>query len=361
MHFPVSNRGQSAPSTVLWMLRSDPRMRFDFDAVFAAQPVLLAPMEDVTDAVFRRLCRARGADLCVTEFVRAENLIGSHAEALHKTRLAPGDAPTAIQVYGSDAAHLAEAAEIAERAEPAYIDVNCGCWVPKIARGGAGAGWLRAPEQMIAMAKLVVSRVSLPVTVKTRIGWGDEAEMPIVDLARRLEDAGVRALTIHCRTAKMGHEGEADWSWAARAREVVSIPVIVNGDVRTANDAARALESTGCAGVMIGRRALEHPWIFREARARLDHAPRLGAPSRSERLQLCREHIEAMCEDRGPRRTLTGMKRYYPGYLKPLPDSASWFRELRDSPSLEAVFEFLETLSVPVTAGPVDVPMGELL
>ena len=178
-----------------------------------------------------------------------------------------------------------EAAEIAERAAPAYLDVNCGCWVPKVARAGAGAGWLRSPDAMVAMAKLVVSRVALPVTVKTRIGWGDEDRMPIVDLARRLEDAGVRALTIHCRTAKMGHDGKADWSWAKRAREAVSIPVIVNGDIRTANDCHRALEATGCAGVMIGRRAIEHPWIFREARARLDHAPQPAAPSVSERLQ----------------------------------------------------------------------------
>jgi len=159
---------------------------FDFDRAFASRPAILAPMEDVSDAVFRRICRARGADLCVTEFVRAENLLGAHGRARDKIDLAADDAPTAIQIYGADAQLLAEAAQLAERAQPAFIDLNCGCWVPKIARGGAGAGWLRVPWAMVAMAKLIVSRVALPVTVKTRIGWGGEDEMPIVGLARRL-------------------------------------------------------------------------------------------------------------------------------------------------------------------------------
>jgi len=315
---------------------------FDFDRAFASRPAILAPMEDVSDAVFRRICRARGAELCVTEFVRAENLLGAHGRARDKIDLAADDAPTAIQIYGADAQLLAEAAELAERAQPAFIDLNCGCWVPKIARGGAGAGWLRVPWAMVAMAKLIVSRVALPVTVKTRIGWGGEDEMPIVDLARRLEDAGVRALTIHCRTAKMGHDGDADWSWAQKVREVVSIPVIVNGDVRSANDAHRALVVTGCAGVMIGRRAIEHPWIFREARARLDHAPKPPTPSLEERFALCREHLSAMCEDRGERRGVRAMRRAYAGYLRTLPDVAAFSAELYAIATCDGVLDTLE-------------------
>jgi nifR3 family TIM-barrel protein len=317
-------------------------MAFDFDRAFSAAPVILAPMEDVSDAVFRRICRARGADLCVTEFVRAENLVAGCGKAGAKIDLAPSDTPTAIQIYGSDPERLAEAAEIAERAQPAFIDINCGCWVPKVARGGAGAGWLRVPDAMVAMAKQIASRVSLPVTVKTRIGWGEEDEMPIVDLAHRLEDAGVRALTIHCRTAKMGHDGAADWSWARRAREVVSIPVIVNGDVRTANDCVRALSLTGCQGVMIGRRAIEHPWIFREARARLDHTGKLPAPTLDERFALCREHLQAMADDRGERRAVRAMRRSYPGYLKPLPDLPALIKELNAIPTVQGVLEALE-------------------
>jgi nifR3 family TIM-barrel protein len=323
-------------------------MTFSFDTVFAARPVLLAPMEDVSDSVFRRICRARGATLCITEFVHADGLLEQRDEALRKIALAPDDSPTAIQIYGSDARHLAEAAEIAERAAPAYIDVNCGCWVPKVARAGAGAGWLRSPDEMVAMAKLVVSRVALPVTVKTRIGWGDEDRMPIVDLARRLEDAGVRALTIHCRTAKMGHDGKADWSWAKRAREAVSIPVIVNGDIRTANDCHRALEATGCAGVMIGRRAIEHPWIFREARARLDHAPQPAAPSVSERLQACREHLLALVSDRGERLALKAMQRFYAGYMRQVPRREVWLQELKSSHSRQAA---LDTLAAAAESG----------
>src|SRR5262249_50751989 len=149
------------------------------------------------------------------------------------------------------------------------------------------------------MAKLIVRTVSLPVTVKTRIGYGPESEMPIVDLARRLEDAGISALTIHCRTAQMGHNGAADWSWAAKAREHLSIPVIVNGDIRTAEDAERALATTGCAGVMVGRAAIDHPWIFREARALLDRGVHLPPPEIAERLGMCRRHLIANVEARG--------------------------------------------------------------
>ncbi|HEX3772457.1 MAG TPA: tRNA-dihydrouridine synthase family protein, partial [Polyangiaceae bacterium] len=233
-------------------------------ALYARNAVVVAPMEDVTDVVFRRLCRKQGATLAMTEFVNTEGLLRGCRNARRKIQLADDDELTGIQIYGSNPERLAEAARFAEQAQPLFIDINCGCWVPKIAGRGAGAGWLRDPAAMVAMARLTATSVSLPITVKTRIGLGPESHMPIVDLARRLEDAGVAALTIHCRTAQMGHSGAADWTWAARAREVVGIPVIVNGDVRTADDAARALGETGCAGVMVGRRAIEHPWVFRE-------------------------------------------------------------------------------------------------
>ncbi len=305
-------------------------------------PVVLAPMEDVSDAVFRRLCRSLGADLCVTEFVNVEGLLRGCKTARRKITLEPDDAPTAIQIYGSDPARLAEAARVAEAAAPAYLDINCGCWVPKIAGRGAGAGWLRDPPAMVAMASLIVKSVALPVTVKTRIGYGPESHMPIVDLARRLEDAGVAALTIHCRTAAMGHSGAADWAWAARAREAVGIPVLVNGDVRTADDAARALAETGCAGVMVGRAAIDHPWVFREARARLDRGETLPGPSADERFALCRVHLEANVEERGEPYGVRVTRRHLSGYLRGLPGAAALRRSLLFCDSLEGCIALLE-------------------
>jgi len=285
-------------------------------ALLAASPVVLAPMEDVTDAAFRRVCRTLGASLCVTEFVGAEQIIANSELARRRASLADDDRPTAIQIYGADPALLLAAARIAARAAPAFIDLNCGCWVPTIAGRGAGAGWLRDPEAMVAMARRITAAVSLPVTVKTRIGWGPESHMPIVDLARRLEDAGIEALTIHCRTAAMGHRGDADWSWAARAREVVSIPVIVNGDIRGADDVVRALEETRCAAVMIGRAAIDHPWIFREARARLAGST-IAPPTADERRAVYRALLVASVAARGERAGVASAKRHL-GVLGPL-------------------------------------------
>jgi nifR3 family TIM-barrel protein len=298
-------------------------------------------MEDVSDAVFRRLTRRYGADLCVTEFVNAEGLLRGCRNAKRKITLEPGDTPTAIQIYGADPERLAEAARVAEAAAPAFIDINCGCWVPKIAGRGAGAGWLRDPAAMVAMAKLIRSTVSLPVTVKTRIGYGPESDMPIVDLARRLEDAGIAALTIHCRTAQMGHSGAADWSWAAKAKRAVSIPVIVNGDVKTAEDALRAKEETGCDGAMIGRAAIDHPWIFDEARALLDHGIKRPAPTAAMRLALCREHLIANVEERGEPFGVRVTRRHLTGYLRGLPGAAAIRKRLLFCDTLSGCLEIL--------------------
>jgi nifR3 family TIM-barrel protein len=319
-------------------------------ALYAQKPVVLAPMEDVTDVVFRRLCRKHGATLAMTEFVNVEGLLRGCRNAHRKIELAEDDALTAIQIYGSNPERLAEAAHFAESARPIFIDINCGCWVPKIAGRGAGAGWLREPEAMVAMAKLVVQSVSVPVTVKTRIGLGPESHMPIVDLARRLEDAGVAALTIHCRTAQMGHSGEADWSWAARAREVVGIPVLVNGDVRSAEDAKRAIDETGCAGVMVGRRAIEHPWIFREARALLDRGETIPLPTHEERIALCREHLIANVERRGQPFGVHCTRRHLSGYLRGLPGAASLRQQLNACDSLDGCLAILDSALHHVTS-----------
>ena len=278
--------------------------------------IVLAPMEDVSDRVFRRICRSVGASLCVTEFVGAEQILVDSIIARRRAHLEPDDQPTAIQIYGANADLLRRAAVVAAESRPAFVDLNCGCWIPAIAKRGAGAGWLRDPAAMVAMARQIAAAIDLPLTVKTRIGWGPESDMPIVDLARRLEDAGIAALTIHCRTAAMGHRGAADWSWARRAREVVSIPVIVNGDIKSAADAARALSETGCAGVMIGRAAIDHPWIFREAPALLAGRT-LAPPSDAERLAMYAAIATGNVAQRGVNAGL-GVSRRHLGVLGPL-------------------------------------------
>ena len=312
-------------------------------ALYANKPAILAPMEDVTDSVFRRLCRGVGADIGMTEFVNVEGLLRGCRNAKRKIKLADDDQLTAIQIYGADPERLAEAARFAASAEPLFLDINCGCWVPKICGRGAGAGWLREPAAMVAMVKMVVSSVHLPVTVKTRIGLGPESHMPIVDLARRLEDAGAAALTIHCRTAQMGHSGAADWTWAAKARENVSIPVMVNGDVRSGEDAKRALDTTGCAGVMVGRRAIEHPWVFREIYGLLRDGVTVAPPTDEERLDLCRTHLRANVEERGEPHGVRVTRRHLSGYLAGMRGAAQLRQQLNTCDSLEGCLAILET------------------
>lgn len=182
----------------------------------------------------------------------------------------------------------------------------------------------------------------MPVTIKTRIGWGPESEMPIVELARRLEDAGVAALTVHCRTANMGHSGAADWQWARRAREVVNIPVIVNGDIRSAQDARRALDETGCAGVMVGRRAIEHPWIFREVNALLGEGRELDSPTAEERIALCKEHLIMNTRARGEPAGVRVTRRHLAGYLHGLHGAAALRRMLNACDSLDGCLAILD-------------------
>ena len=308
------------------MIQSQPRSmskneaaRAHLDDLLARRPVMMAPMEDVTDVHFRALCRGLGADLTFTEFVNVEMLLAGAPSIRRKIELGPGEGPTVgIQIYGANPATLVEAAGVAEGAAPALIDINCGCWVPKIARRGAGSAWLRDVPAMAAMAERVVRAVALPVTVKTRIGWGDSPPRPD-EMARRLEAVGVAVITLHCRTALQGHKGPADWSWARRVREAVGIPVVVNGGVETAADVRRAFDKTGCAGVMIGRAALNHPWIFREARAYLAGEPVAG-PTVAERLELCRAHLRWNVAARGERPGVWALRRHLLGYLSDVPE-----------------------------------------
>ena len=323
--------------------------RAHFDALLARRPVMLAPMEDVTDVGFRALCREMGADLTFTEFVNVEMLLAGAPSIRRKIALGPGEGPrVGIQIYGANPATLVEAAVVAEAAGPALIDINCGCWVPRIARRGAGSAWLRDVPAMAAMAAAIVRAVSLPVTVKTRLGWGDSPPQPDV-MARRLEDAGVAAITLHCRTALQRHEGHADWSWAARVREAVSIPVILNGGIETAADVLRAFAETDCAGVMIGRAALNHPWIFREVRQLMAGTP-VRAPSPAERLALCRRHLLHNVAARGERRGVMALRRHLHGYLSGLASGMELRRALLADDTLAGNLALIDTYEAAVAS-----------
>ena len=229
------------------------------------QPVMLAPMEDVTDASFRLICKEQGADMTYTEFVSADALIRNIAATTRKLHIAEGERPTAIQIYGREVGPMVEAAAIVEEAGPDILDINFGCPVKKVAGKGAGAGMLRDIPKMLEITRAVVDAVKIPVTVKTRLGWDCNSKI-IVDLAEQLQDCGIAALTVHGRTRSQMYTGEADWSEIARvkANPRLHIPVIGNGDITSPERLVQAFEQSGVDGVMVGRASIGAPWIFRE-------------------------------------------------------------------------------------------------
>jgi tRNA-dihydrouridine synthase B len=289
--------------------------------------LLLAPMEDVTDLPFRSLCKRLGADLVYTEFVNAEGLIRQARRARQKLEFLEAERPVGIQLYGATELSMEQAARIATAQGPDLIDINCGCWVRDVALRGAGAGLLRDLPRMREVVARVVRSTHLPVTVKTRLGW-DAESIRIVEVARMLEDLGVQALSLHCRTRAQGHQGVADYSWIPRIKEAVAIPVILNGDVVTPQDVERAFAQTGCDGVMIGRGAVQNPWIFRQARHYLETGQLLPPPSLAERASLCLEHLRLAASRKGGSAALAGMRRHYAGYFRGLPGAAGLRAEL---------------------------------
>jgi tRNA-dihydrouridine synthase B len=283
------------------------------------RPLLLAPMEDVTERPFRQLCRRYGADLVYTEFINSEGLIRAATRTRAKIDLAEDEHPVGIQIYGNRIDSVVAAARVSEAAGPDLIDINFGCPARKVACKkagvGAGAGLLREPDLLVEITRAVVHAVSLPVTVKTRLGW-DEGSIIIEDLARRLEDTGIAALALHARTRSQGFKGSADWSWIARVKRAVRIPVIGNGDIREPEDAARMFAETGCDAVMIGRGAMGNPWLFRRARAVLDGRPDPGPPTLEERVAVYLDLLDISVEEKGEPRGVHEMRKFLAGYLK---------------------------------------------
>ena len=297
------------------------------------RPVLLAPMEDVTDASFRILCREAGAAMVYTEFISSDGLIRDARKAIAKMVTSDEEAPVAIQIYGSipeamvDAARMADrAAEIAGGHGADIIDINFGCPVSKIAGRGAGSGMMKEPDKMVAITKAVVEAVGKPVTVKTRLGWDDNSKI-IVELAERLQDAGIAALTIHGRTRCQMYKGEADWTLIGEVKNNprMHIPIIGNGDINSAEKAREAFDRYGVDGIMVGRASFGRPWIFSEIRALLDTGTPMPAPGVRERVALAKRHLDLSLSLKGPVTGVFEMRRHLSCYFKGLRD----FKETR--------------------------------
>ena len=296
-------------------------------------PLLLAPMEDVTDASFRILCREQGASAVYTEFIPSDGLIRDADKALAKMRTREDEAPVGIQIYGHIPESMVEAARMADRAAQLvgghgadFIDINFGCPVSKIAGRGAGSGMMREPDKMVAITKAVVEAVDKPVTVKTRLGWDDNSKI-IVELAERLQDVGIQALTIHGRTRCQMYKGQADWTLigAVKNNPRMHIPIIGNGDIDSPQKAKEAFDRWGVDAVMIGRATFGHPWIFREIRHYLDTGELMQEPSVSEKVALAKRHLALSLDLKGEPRGIFEMRRHLSCYFKGLPD----FKETR--------------------------------
>ncbi len=277
--------------------------------------ILLAPMEDVTDISFRMVCRELGADAVYTEFVNSEGLVRANQKTRNKLKILEEERPVGIQIYGSSIESMVGAAKIAEAENPDMIDINAGCWVKNVVGHGAGSALLKDIPYLTKLVKSVVDNVSLPVTVKTRIGW-DNNSIHIIEIAKRLEDVGIQALTVHCRTRAMGHSGNADWSWIPKVKEAVSIPVALNGNVMDASDVKQAFNETNADAVMIARGAIGNPWIFLEAKEYLEKGYISTKIDDEMKIKTCLRHLDLAVEIKGERRAVIEHRKFYSGYLK---------------------------------------------
>lgn len=291
-------------------------------------PVVLAPMEDVTDESFRLICREQGADMAYTEFISADALVRNIASTTRKLNINPSERPCAIQIYGRDIDTMVEAAKMAEEASPEIIDLNFGCPVKKVSRKGAGAGMLRDVPKLLAITKAVANAVKCPVTVKTRLGWDHENKI-IVELAERLQDCGISALTIHGRTRSQMYAGEADWELIGEVKnnQRMKIPIIGNGDINSPLRAREAFEKYGVDGIMVGRASIGAPWIFAEIKALLTDKQTSIILSSDYKMNLLRRQIKESIERLGERRGIVHIRRHLAA--SPLFKGIANFRETR--------------------------------
>ena len=289
-------------------------------------PLLLAPMEDVSDPPFRAVCKANGADLMYTEFISSEGLIRDAAKSRQKLDIFEYERPIGIQIFGSEIESMREATRIATLAKPDLIDINYGCPVKNVACRGAGASLLQDIDRMVLMTKAVVEATHLPVTVKTRLGW-DDSTKNVYEVAERLQDIGIQALTIHGRTRAQMYKGEADWTMIREIKRNprIKIPIFGNGDVTSIERAADWRMEYEVDGIMIGRAAIGYPWIFREIKHFFNTGEYLPGPTISERVDVCRTHLDKSIAWKGNKTGVFEMRRHYANYFKGIPD----FKEYR--------------------------------
>ena len=315
------------------------------DIAIGEFPLLLAPMEDVSDPPFRALCKENGADLMYTEFISSEGLIRDAVKSVQKLDIFEYERPIGIQIFGSEIDSMIKATELTEQANPDIIDINYGCPVKKVACKGAGAGILQDIPKMVSMTAEIVKATKLPVTVKTRLGW-DESTKYIVEVAERLQDVGIEAISIHGRTRKQMYKGEADWSLIAEVKNNprIHIPVFGNGDIDTPEKALEYKNRYGVDGIMIGRASIGYPWIFNEIKHFLNTGTHLPKPGIKERVAITRRHLDMSIKWKGETLGVAEMKRHYANYFKGLPNFKPLRTKLVTSFDLNEIYATLDLI-----------------
>lgn len=309
-------------------------------------PLLLAPMEDVSDPPFRAVCKEGGADLMYTEFVSSEGLIRDAAKSVQKLDIFEYERPIGIQLFGSDIETMGECSRIASNAHPDLIDINYGCPVKQVACRGAGAALLQDIPKMVKMTEAVVKATHLPVTVKTRLGW-DESTKNVQEVAERLQDIGIKALTIHGRTRVQMYKGEADWTLIGKLKENprIQIPIFGNGDIDSPEKALEYRNRFGIDGIMIGRASIGYPWIFNEIKHFMRTGEHLLPPTTAERVRVCRKHLDFSIRWKGERTGIVEMRRHYASYFKGLDNFKPFRMRLVETMSYQEINDILEEVS----------------
>jgi len=309
-------------------------------------PLLLAPMEDVSDPPFRALCKENGADLMYTEFISSEGLIRDAVKSVEKLDIFEYERPVGIQIFGNDIESMKLATEITAKTNPDIIDINYGCPVKKVACKGSGAGILQDIPKMVKMTAEIVKSTSLPVTVKTRLGWDEDTKF-IVEVAERLQDVGIEGISIHGRTRKQMYKGEADWSLIAEVKNNprMHIPVFGNGDIDTPEKAVLYKEKYGVDGIMIGRASIGYPWIFNEIKHYQQTGQHLAKPTLDQRVEVARRHLEMSVKWKGEKLAIVEMKRHYSNYFRGIPHFKAYRSKLVTTFDLNEVYDTLDEVA----------------